>query len=105
MGSGALKILSSDEVPHNQFLYFFPCGCYSAKPCVSLLLWGLSGGPCNETLLFFANTSIVDYCIASLTWAWVSPILPLLSGHIPGVLRAVATQVSFLMTGVTLNFT
>ncbi len=104
MGSGALKILPSSKVPHDQFLYFFSRGCYFMKPCVSLLLWGLSGGSCNKTLLLIANTPIVDYCITSLTWAWVLPVLPSLSGCIPGVLRAVVTQVSFLMTGVTLNF-
>src|SRR6266702_1524494 len=105
MGSGILKTLPSNEVPYDQFLYVFSHGSHSTEPCVCLLLWGLSGGSCNEGLFLIAGTSIVDYRVMSLTLIWVLPVLPLLVGCVPGVLRAVATQMSLFATGIALNFT
>ncbi|SRR6266702_2848217 len=102
MGSGILKILPPNKVSHNQFLYiFFHCG-YSLEPCVGLLLWSLSIGPCPYCLFFVTNASIIDYRIASLAGSW-RPIL-LVVGPVPCVLGTVATQMSPFVTGVTLNF-
>ncbi len=102
MGSGILKTLSSHEVPHNQFLYIFSSCCHSPKPVVGLLLWCLSGRLCNCVWFFIDDTSVVHYCIASLTRVW-SP-LPLVVRLVPCMLGAVATNVPPLVTSITLNF-
>src|SRR6266702_368267 len=102
MGSGVLKALPSNEVPYDQFLYIFSRSSHSTEPCVCLLLGGLSGGSCNEGLFLVAGTSVVDYVVMSLTLIWD---LPSLVGHVPSVLRAVATQMSLFATGIALKFT
>jgi len=70
MGSGVLKTLSSNEVPHHQFLYVFSGRGYSLEPCISLLLWRLSVGTRYHRLFFITDTSVVDHGVTPLTWAW-----------------------------------
>src|SRR6266702_6905137 len=101
MGSGVLKTLPSYKVSYDQFLYIFSCGCHSSKPHIHLLLWSLSRG-LHDDCFFITSASIIDYCIMSLAGAWC-PVLSIV-GLIPGVLRAVAAQVSLFATCVALNF-
>jgi len=102
MGSGALKTLSSDEVPHHQFLYVFSRGGHSSKPCVSLLLWGLSVCPRRYYWFFVTNTPIVNHRLTSLTSTW-GPTLLGVAWFVPRMLGAVATQMSLFVAGVTLS--
>src|SRR6266702_5523333 len=102
MGSGVLKTLSPYKVSHHQFLYVFSCCCYPSKPRISLLLWGLSICSCDRRLFFLAYTSVVYYCFAPLAGAW-GPASGLV-WFVPCMLRAIATQMSLLVTCVALNF-
>src|SRR6266702_2759113 len=99
MGSGALKTLSSDKIPHNQFLHVFSCGGHPSKPCVRLLLRGLSISPCCYYWLLVADASVVDYRFASLSWLW-GPVPPSVVWSVPRMLGAVATQMPLLVTGI-----
>src|SRR6266702_4462369 len=101
MGSGILKTLPSYKVSYDQFLYIFFCGCHSSKPCIRLLLQSLSGRSCSDYLFFIADALIVDHRILSLAWMQC-PILSVI-GSIPGMLRAVAAQVSLFVTCIALN--
>src|SRR6266702_342664 len=103
MGSGVLKTLSSDKVSYYQLLYVFPCSGHSSKPCIGLLLWGLSICSCCHYLLFVASASVINYCFASLALAW-GPVSLVITWFVPRMLRAVAAQVSLFVTGITLNF-
>src|SRR6266702_3711416 len=101
MGSGILKTLSFYKVPHDQFLYVFSSCGHSSEPCVGLLLWSLSGRPCNEGLLIFADASVINHCVVSLTRAQGPTLLTV--GLVPCVLGAVATQMSLFMACVALT--
>ncbi len=89
MGSGILKTLPSNEVSYHEFLYFLSGTSHSSKPGIGLLLGHLS--TCHQHLVVFNDASVIHYHFVSLT--------PL----VPGVLGAVATEVSFFVTGITLN--
>src|SRR6266702_1899236 len=72
MGSGALKTLSSDEIPHYQFLHFFSHRRDSLEPRVGLLLGSLSVGSCDGGLFFVVYAPIVYYGLPSLARACVT---------------------------------
>jgi len=91
MGSGILKTLLSNKVPHDELLYFFSCTGHPSKPCIGLLLGCLS--VCYEHCVIFDDASVICYCFASLT------------SLVPCVLGAVATEMSLFVTGIALNFT
>ncbi len=93
MGLGSLKILLSKEIPHYEVLDLFAFICYSVKPCICRLLWGLCRASHCDDLFFPYHASIVDYCLSSLALVFI-----------PSMLGAIVTEVSLLMTGVTLNF-
>src|SRR6266702_886375 len=103
MGSGILKTLSSDEVPHHQFLYVFSRGGHPSEPCVCLLLWGLSVSSCHYYWLFITDASVIDHGFTSLTLSWGPTSL---SGvwFIPRMLGTIATQMSLFVASITLNF-
>jgi len=103
MGSGILKTLSSNKVSHHQFLHVFSHSGHSSKPRIGLLLWGLIVWSFSHRLFIIANASVVNHRFSSLT-GMQGPVALVVVGSIPGMLRAVATQVSLFVTGITLNF-
>src|SRR6266702_3259623 len=103
MGSGVLKTLSSNEVPHHQFLYVFSRGGHPSEPCVRLLLWGLSVSSCRYYWLFIADASVVDHRFMSLTRSWGPASLGIV-WSVPCMLGAIATQMSLFVASITLNF-
>src|SRR6266702_8010401 len=103
MGSGALKTLSSDKIPHHQFLYVFSCGSHSSKPFVRLLLWRLSIGSCRCYLFFFSDASVIHYGFAPLGLSQ-GPVPLSVIWSVPRMLGTIATQMSLFMASVTLNF-
>ncbi len=90
MGSGILKTLSSNKVPYDKLLYFFSHTSHSSKPCIGLLLGCLSA--CHEHLVVFNDAPVIYYRFASL------------ASLVSHVLGAVATKMSFFVTGIALNF-
>ncbi len=73
MGSGVLKTLPSYKVSHNEFLYIFSHGGHASEPHVCLLLWHLSVS--DRYLVFVKDTSVVYYCLPSLTLSLVPYVL------------------------------
>ncbi len=94
MGLGVLKILSSQEVPHYKFLYLISFICYTLKPWSGLLLRHLHWSSSDQCLFFIYNTLVIHNGFVSLA-----------SLLVPCVLGTIVTQMSFLVTLVTLNFT
>src|SRR6266702_1822479 len=102
MGSGVLKTLSSDKISHHQFLHVFSGGGHSSKPFVCLLLWGLGICLCRRHF-FFIDAPVIHNGFASLALSW-GPVSLIVVWFVPCVLGAIATQMSLLVAGVTLNF-
>ncbi len=93
MGLGFSKILLSKEIPHYKVSDFFSFICNPSEPGIGHLLGSLCHTLGSDDLFFVHYASIIYHCFSSLVLIFV-----------PGVLRAVVTKVSLLMTGVTLNF-
>jgi len=93
MGLGSLRILPAKKVPYYKILDFFLLVGNSLEPYVCRLLWSLHRASCRDDF-FSYHATIIDYGFS-----------PLALVFIPFVLMAIATEVSFLMTCVTLNFT
>ncbi len=102
MGSGTLKTLLSNEVPHYYLLYIFAGGGHPSKPCIGLLLQSLGVCSCRD-YFFITNAPIINYRFMSLALTR-GPISLVVTWPIPSMLGAVATEMSLFVTGVTLNF-
>ncbi len=93
MGLGFLKILLSKEIPHYKVSDFLLIIGNPSQPGVSRLLRGLHHALGTYELFFIYDTLVIHYGFPSLTLVLI-----------PCVLQAIATEMSFLMTCVTLNF-
>src|SRR6266702_5427041 len=93
MGLGSLKFLLSKEGPSLQGLRLLLVHLQPPLASVSQLLGGVYHASGGNDLFFINHASVIYHHLSSPALTFV-----------PTVLGAVATKVSLLMTGVTLNF-